>query len=189
MRNTFIEEEFISALNGILESFYPRHKLRIDRISSWDEKGLGYDGTVSTIKPLYIQFKRSQFYDTNYSGQLRSKRKQCKIDSPTFYSFKLHRDTSAHRNINVHKQHNLLHALLNSGEEVFYLAPLFHTKHELVQFNFHRQDELPRQFIYEFYDRGVGQTIIRKEDEVSQLIFDNTIGIKPHKIVRNKKYH
>jgi len=189
MRNTFIEEEFIGALNSILGSYYPNYKLRLDRISSWDEKGLGYDGKVTIVKPLYIQFKRSQYYDINYNGRLRKKRNQCKIDSSTFYSFKLHRNTDAKTNKNVHKQHNLLFELLKNSEEAFYLAPLFHTKYELDQFNFHRQSELPREFIYEFYDRGVGRTIIKKENEVNQLIFDNTIGIKPHKIVNDKKYH
>lgn len=187
MSQPFIEEDFISALNAVLRQFFPTHRLRIDRISSWDEKGLGYDGTVTILKPIYIQFKRSEFYPANYRGVLRTKRNSLGLTASTFYSLKLHRDNSTRRGSLIHKQHNLLYAL-SQTQEAFYLAPLFHTKSELSDFNFSVHTNLPTAFEYEYYDTH-RRRIIHRTNRINELIFADTIGIRPHKKVSDTKHH
>ncbi|RYJ45422.1 hypothetical protein [Flavobacterium beibuense] len=183
MNKPFIEEDFISALNAVLRQFYPKFKLRISRVSSSEEKKLGYDGEVHYLKPIFIQFKRSAFFDTTYTGKYKKARKALTIPYTSFYSFKLHKNSSAKTVQDIHIQHNMLFNLSQS-EEAFYLAPLFHTKSELDDFNFSIHHSMPGRFNYDIYDGTY-----HSKSYIDDLIFSNTIGVKPHKIINDKDNH
>ena len=69
MFSEFIEYDLISAIEtGLKRTFCCRHRLiEISRISQSDVNELEYEGVITTIVPLYIQFRR--FFSFNETSQ------------------------------------------------------------------------------------------------------------------------
>jgi hypothetical protein len=100
------------------------YKVEISRISQDEENDLGYDGVITTLVPLYVQFKRSIFNTPQFQGKVAKDRASCGYTNRSgFFSFTLHKD----RNSKKYDQHNTLHTLSQHAKAV-YAAPLFYKR-------------------------------------------------------------
>lgn len=87
------------------------------------QSGGGYDVKIPILcRPIFLQFKLS-----DYMGRTNSKEHRDGVLSVPYYRMYL-------RPTKYSDQHNLLLALENSGESVFYIAPEFHLPVELNDF-------------------------------------------------------
>jgi hypothetical protein len=112
----FIEEDYISAIEtAISQCIHPGYKVEISRISQDEENDLGYDGVITTLVPLYVQFKRSIFNTPQFQGKVAKDRASCGYTNRSgFFSFTLHKD----RNSKKYDQHNTLHTLSQHAKAV-----------------------------------------------------------------------
>jgi len=127
----FIEEDYISAIEtAFTRCTYPNYFIEISRISQDDENDLGYDGVITSLVPLYVQFKRSTFHTPQFHGRTAHQRTSCGFQNRSgFFSFNLHKD----RNSKRFDQHNTLYTLSQVARAV-YAAPLFYKRSDLSQF-------------------------------------------------------
>lgn len=168
----FTEEAFISAIERELQKHTHSQHLTISRISQSKERGLGYDGVIDYVLPLYIQFKRSHLYRGSFTGKLATDRKTKLGDEHLFFAFGLHKD----RHTKLFEQHNALYAL-SQNFPACYVAPLFHKSSQLKalktgkcgQFGYPWRHE--RLYIHE----GPVAVVTRAR------MFDMSISITPHK--------
>jgi hypothetical protein len=179
----FIEEEFISALETLLNRsrFYQNKFVEISRISQMDENELGYDGVLTTIVPFYIQFKRSNFYSPHFEGKLATQRTSVKLPiDKGFFAFEIYKDDK------IFKQHNLLYRLSETNKAA-YVAPLFYKDSDLSRFKLQSKEYLPH-----YYDDLVVYDYHGVEHKFNNLrLFKNAITIPPHAAINddNTSHH
>lgn len=175
----FTEEDFISAIERELQKYFFSENLVISRISQSDEKSLGYDGVIDHIVPIYIQFKRSNFYRDTYQGQLAEDRLSIlKKNQNSFFAFNLHKDSKTKKYL----QHNLLFKLRDNNFHSCYVAPLFFKKTQLHKLKTSKAHK------YKFYPWYLERLTLRDRNVLTEYkvrLFKDSISIVPHKEVKD----
>lgn len=125
----FLEDDVILYLNTLLVTHHwNAGRVRFRRVSQWQEKRLGYDGTVALAAPLYLQAKRPQYVAAGSRSKLHRERQRLGFDTHRgFFTISPRREA----NTREFRQHNALWAMHQRGQHALYVAPLFHTEEEL----------------------------------------------------------
>jgi hypothetical protein len=180
----FIEDDFISAIETALNrSYYYQDKLvEVRRISQADENELGYDGVLTTIVPFYIQFKRSDFYSPQFTGELLTQRTTVGLPVDRgFFAFELLRKHKKY------EQHNAMFQLSQTSKAA-YVAPMFYKSSDLTKFK-----NQAKQFIPTYYDDIIIYDYPFRRQHIFRnlLLFKNAITIPPHATVNdnNASHH
>jgi len=180
----FIEDDFISALEtGLNRTFYYKDKfIEISRISQTDENELGYDGVLTTLVPFYLQFKRSDFYSPQFTGELMKNRKAVNLPVKNgFYAFELLKKEKKYA------QHNTMFHLSRIAKAA-YVAPMFYKKSYLSKLK-----SYSNSFIPSYYDdvRIIDYHFNRGFIFHNVRLFKNTITIPPHILIsdNNPSHH
>lgn len=179
----FTEEDFISAIERELQKYFFSENLVISRISQSDEKSLGYDGVIDHIVPIYIQFKRSNFYRATYQGQLAEDRLSILNNNQnSFFAFNLHKDSKTKEYL----QHNLLFKLRDNNFHSCYVAPLFFKKTQLHKLKTSKAHK------YRFYPWYIRNLELAENGEIFQYrarLFSESIAIIPHREILDSIKH
>lgn len=174
----FTEDEFICALETSLNrsNYYRDKEVEISRISQADEHILGYDGIVTGVVPFYVQFKRSDFYTSEFKGKLLKDRKSLNIPfDKGFFGFEFLKKN------NSYEQHNIMYKLSQKAKAV-YVAPLFFKKHDLSRMRFWDQSR-PPVFYEDLSMTSLGRSLVSFKN---MRLFRETITIPPHAEVKDK---
>lgn len=179
----FTEEDFISAIERELQKYFFSENLIISRISQSDEKSLGYDGVIDHIVPIYIQFKRSNFYRESFKGKISKDRlKVFKKNKDFFYAFNLHLD----KHTKKYEQHNILFNLSKNNFHACYVAPLFFKNNQLKKL---KQSKAHKPIFYPWYIRNLE---LAENGEIFQYrarLFSESIAIIPHREILDSITH
>jgi hypothetical protein len=195
-----IEPDFTEELVGFMIQHhlsicsFPGKPLFMLPLSAARENELGADVEIKAIKPLYLQFKKSNGYPDYSSSKILKDRKLLgQSNSPTVLFFGL-RKLGAKQEV---LQHNLLLNLRNklrrgSIGDAMYVAPLFWDKkrysweiYNTAYWNWHYHSG-PIQYSYNSLKIKYDATKKHARVNFASLpIFDGHICIPPHAAVKN----
>lgn len=201
MKSEFLESELELYVQRLLihESYATGHQYKMLKISPNEERLKGYDAEIVGMTSFYCQFKTSDFLT---KGTLYKKRQDfCStVNWPKgpFYSFALRAPNDpGDKKKPKHWQHNVLHSLWSSNPSgVAYVAPLFHTRNEMV---LHEPSAYRGCCLCHpcFSGGGAGRAVSSVTIESGAVnghlrcrlpIFDGLVSIPPHAPVKDLKH-
>jgi hypothetical protein len=196
MKSEFLESELELYVQRLLihEFYRSGNGYRMLKVSPSEERLKGYDAKIIGLTPFYCQFKTSDFLS---QGPLYKRReaffKAKGWPCQPFYSFGLRVPNGAYDKKNPDAwQHNTLNARWNTNKTgVAYVAPVFHTRFQLDQWEPRNLWGNCRWFHSSEADSPISvQTVRVNGQEKCRLpSFDGLISVPPHTPVKQLNHH